>query len=1262
MFYPPKTVSNKISKAKQSFQPDSSPLPGLTSIGSTIDWWTGEFKPRVVKWNENMKNYYQILQKGMKYKVPDEILIVDTYYLEQEAKSEVQTNSLEYMNMRQKTFGLGVGFSGMISLGGSVSAGNANQIFSSSSIRTAETSIHSTYYQLSLLPPEYLSLEDEVILVFNGLPRYDSSTKDLWFQQFKNYGSHVITSLTTGGEAWMRHIINVEGLGVSTNAWISAQATISFMFMTASTPEKRQEWALKLDPSFVTHQKQEFSYKGGKTDLGPNDQNEWIKTLPDNLVPLRYKTVSLADFFPEGPLKEDLKVATNDYLLSFKPVNPKEFFLGPEKLYPNLPSSNIAVSSKYQHCYDSCSFWKCSWKCNPFENPLRIIDGSSSSFYFIGGDSNQQATITLPEFLYISTIKAQIGRPGTLDTSTSAFAQAPLGGSIWGSYNMQNNPIPQSGLLEYKKQFPIRANQILFNFGPALRPAIRGNNKGTLVNMVQVFSISDSTPIAWIENIKPNKISGWAFDPIDTAKVLAVTVYADNKIVAIGTTGIQRPDINSNYHLPDGSNPGFEISLSIPKESGHSYQIYATFQGLTQTIASSNFNLWSPQPPGHLLEAFPSYVTGWAYSLEYPQDVYDIEILVDNVLVAQSKTGLHEPVTKIIFGKEGNYGFKIPLAIKTIGSHNVRAQVKLANGVILPIPDVLNVELNFPKGLIFDLKPSYITGFAYDPYHPDQATTVLVYLDGDLITQGQTTLLLPEYNDQYLISGNHGFNISMRMMGGKIHYVDVYVLINGQNKQFIDSKSISIGLPHDSENILTNGIINYAGVGYDPCTGEWRLRVIDLNFENKKVVNDALWKGSNIYGLQYPDEIELQTRTSDIFTNYTQIFASIEEWSKYSSESWKSGFNLGFFSFSKSYSKSVYEKQFTSKLSRFALSKRLINLATISLLPPELLKFSNPAKGLFENLPEYNTVTRPKYFKFFDLFGVTYPSLFSLGGKMEFNMFYDTTNTSAENMVWEKQQTSFSFTYYVTLSASFENQNAQKYLNKNFFESSKKSIRFVGGHPENFEPENSQLWSATIKSNLAIVDMQLTSISELVTDPQKKDWLSQAIKDYMLVCTPERWLCNDFNVALASQGASIIQISSKQSDEPFEATRNIIEPPELTSPWGPQHETSFIFSDHDSNQWVILDLGQSIPIKRISVQVDTLPSLYAMRNFIKVEISTDNINFRVWGILDSINQSMNHFPILSPINLKYIKVSFGPTQPNTGLGGRLIKLMAYTCV
>jgi len=295
---------------------------------------------------------------------------------------------------------------------------------------------------------------------------------------------------------------------------------------------------------------------------------------------------------------------------------------------------------------------------------------------------------------------------------------------------------------------------------------------------------------------------------LDPLKELTITLSIkspDGKVTEVnGKTGVAAPDIVKKYNLPSGAKPGFNIAYKLPVPSSRKptkYTVQATWKGLQQQGSSSPQTVWWHRPPGRLITATPSYVEGYVISLWFCHATLShthvwcswvyvpgkpnvlVTVYVNGKEAGNGTTNIRNDHVNKIFKVNGNFGFRIPIRLKGARVHTITASVTLDDGIPIQLEDTLEVDLRYPLGDVEVVTPSRIAGWAVDPNNPDEPTEVQVYIDQNFFCKATTNITRKDINSLYVVEGTHGFDIPVRVEGGKIHTIVCLQLNNNYNKK-----------------------------------------------------------------------------------------------------------------------------------------------------------------------------------------------------------------------------------------------------------------------------------------------------------------------------------------------------------------------------------------------------------------------------------------------------------------------------------------------
>lgn len=223
-------------------------------------------------------------------------------------------------------------------------------------------------------------------------------------------------------------------------------------------------------------------------------------------------------------------------------------------------------------------------------------------------------------------------------------------------------------------------------------------------------------------------------------------------------------------------------------------------------------------------------VQGWTFDPDQPASALSVTVLLDGVAVRTAATSTTRADVNHAYRIGGAHGYDLTVAAKP-GRHTVAVKangtaggpgavqlgsrsVTIAAPAVRPVGRIDSVT-SVPGGNL------RIRGWAFDGDQPGTSIQVAVYLDGVGLRWYPTTVLRTDVNRAYHLTGNHGFDITVKAAAGS-HKVDVYGINvgGGQGNPLIGSaRGTVIGtLPRGRIDAVTvaSGSVTLSGWAYDP--------------------------------------------------------------------------------------------------------------------------------------------------------------------------------------------------------------------------------------------------------------------------------------------------------------------------------------------------------------------------------------------------------------------------------------------------------------
>ncbi len=182
-------------------------------------------------------------------------------------------------------------------------------------------------------------------------------------------------------------------------------------------------------------------------------------------------------------------------------------------------------------------------------------------------------------------------------------------------------------------------------------------------------------------------------------------------------------------------------------------------------------------------------VRGWSFDPDQPVTAVQITVQLDGAVVSSAVTAVPRPDVNRAYRITGNHGFDVQFAAGP-GRHTVAIYAtSIAGGagraqigscvVAVAAPNLpfgyLDSSISLPGGRL------RLRGWALDRDQPATAIKVSVYLDGIGVNRFPTGVPRADVNRAMHVSGNHGFDITIKAAIGS-HKVDVYgINVGGGN-------------------------------------------------------------------------------------------------------------------------------------------------------------------------------------------------------------------------------------------------------------------------------------------------------------------------------------------------------------------------------------------------------------------------------------------------------------------------------------------------
>ncbi len=352
---------------------------------------------------------------------------------------------------------------------------------------------------------------------------------------------------------------------------------------------------------------------------------------------------------------------------------------------------------------------------------------------------------------------------------------------------------------------------------PGLVGKVRTNGRLNVFHSLELL-LGNKAPVARIETVTTQRITGWMFDPNAGAAPIYGALFIDGQFVSTFLASQNRPDLAAVAGSPQH---GFSVSVPGLTAGNHKIQVYAldvvpnattgeirhpittltNLHDLNNTNSAFNMvpvlvtnfgpgvnssggsaggggviNVNGNVPPiGFLDFADPTHIVGWAFDAQAGPLPVDVDVYIDGQLVASGRADKNRPDLTVLNLGSINHGFDILTPTNlSVGPHRVTAYAKdttTNQPVFIGSRTLLE---NSPLNYFVDNTPgsSNLAGYVYNPDTPDTTVPLEIDVDGQMVgfypTQGNLNRL-----DVPITNQNHGFNLTLPPLEPGAHFVQL---------------------------------------------------------------------------------------------------------------------------------------------------------------------------------------------------------------------------------------------------------------------------------------------------------------------------------------------------------------------------------------------------------------------------------------------------------------------------------------------------------
>jgi len=332
-----------------------------------------------------------------------------------------------------------------------------------------------------------------------------------------------------------------------------------------------------------------------------------------------------------------------------------------------------------------------------------------------------------------------------------------------------------------------RPNQATAIFRPILEQANAKTSHFAAKEQRSNFSITDGM---W--KIVGRNIEGWIIS--DQPQQIDLVVLIDQKpIHELAVMCKQNESTQFHFQIPikwlDATSHIVEIKSKIHKKS-------------IRYIEGDLKAAFNKQVPYAIDSIDHGMIKGWAFDFQSPHESIPIELYDGATKIGEVTTQLKRGDVNELYGITGNHGFEIAIPAKQF--NNIFHTLKIISKGELLAPDsnkvlsqklspsLINQSPSRYQGVVEDVSPEIITGWALDRLDPRKPAQVEIYIDGIY----QATLTANRFQKRFIpLSdfGYHGFRYEFptNLMNSSKRKIEVKFSGSSENLEFKATKTKS---------------------------------------------------------------------------------------------------------------------------------------------------------------------------------------------------------------------------------------------------------------------------------------------------------------------------------------------------------------------------------------------------------------------------------------------------------------------------------------
>jgi len=312
--------------------------------------------------------------------------------------------------------------------------------------------------------------------------------------------------------------------------------------------------------------------------------------------------------------------------------------------------------------------------------------------------------------------------------------------------------------------------------------------------------ISSDDPVggvsSWTLHGRYLTVTGWAIDPNSLNDSLRILFLVNGARAVVVDSTVYRGDINGHFNAT--GNHGFSTELALPDGT----QTVCALAANVGAGASTELGCRTVPLPGSPVGGITTVsqhgnlatFTGWAFDYDAPDTALTVVAGIGGRFAASVVSSVSRPDIDTAFHGSGTHGFQldVPLPAGSTGVCIDAANVGPGSAGRLGCVQVVFSPVGALDSVAVQGNTAVVTGWTVDFDAPSQAIGVVIDVNKVHAAWGLTPVDRPDVNQNYRITGTHGFSATVKLPDGSSTICAYGVNVGPGNNALLGCQTVTV--------------------------------------------------------------------------------------------------------------------------------------------------------------------------------------------------------------------------------------------------------------------------------------------------------------------------------------------------------------------------------------------------------------------------------------------------------------------------------------